>query len=464
MQSARSLSRIAAPLYALSSVAWLSGCVGFHAKPLAAAESVPDASHIYVDTAALPLPELRQHRFDPGDGLDATEVAMLAVANNPDLRLLRDDLGIQQAQAFAAGLLPDPQISFGQDFPIHPAPDLVNAVTVGLTQDISALLLRPSTAKASRLDTRQLELDELWAEWQTIAQSRVLFDQVRADEALLGELQSLLPDREALQRSVQSAVRSGNVSAEAAAGSLITVADLNRQIADTAQRLTQEQHSLRLLLGLSERASLPLVDDPSASGQGDTTVADIDERLATLPQRRPDLLALRAGYDAQEEKLRQAVLKQFPAISVGFNYAVDTSHIATRGYSVSLTLPLFDRGRGAIAVESATRQRLFDEYQSRLAATRSDIDQIRNDLPVIERQQQQAEQDARQLRQNQEAASRAFRAGMLDWNAYLTITTAALTRRIESVQLALTLNEQRSALQTLLGYELPGSSLEESSR
>lgn len=466
MHNARILSRIPALLCALSTLGWLSGCVGFHAKPLDAAESMPDAaSRIYVDATALPLPELRQHRFDPADGLDETEVAMLAVVNNPDLRLLRDDLGIQQAQAFAAGLLPDPQISFAQDFPIHPAPDLVNAVAAGLTYDISALLLRPSTAKASRLATRKLELDELWAEWQTIAQSRVLFHQVRADESLLSELKSLLPDREGLQRSVQAAVRSGNVSADAAAGALIAVADLNRQIGDAAQRLNQEQHSLRLLLGLSEHSALPLVDDASASDESDVTVADIDQRLATLPLRRPDLLALRAGYDAQEEKLRQAVLKQFPAISVGFNYAVDTSNIATRGYSVSLTLPLFDRGRGAIAVETATRQRLFDEYQSRLAATRSDIDRIRNDLPNIERQQQQAEQDARQLRQDQAAASRAFGAGLLDWNAYLTITTAALTRRIESVQLAVTLDEQRGALQTLLGHELPKSSFgKESSR
>ncbi len=88
--------------------------------------------------------------------------------------------------------------------------------------------------------------------------------------------------------------------------------------------------------------------------------------------------------------------------------------------------------------------------KSRLAATRSDIDRIRNDLPNVERQQHQAEQDARQLHQDQEAASHAFAAGMLDWNAYLTISSAALTRRIESVQLALTLNEQRGALQTLL--------------
>ncbi len=52
----------------------------------------------------MPLPELAAHRFDPSDGLDIDEVAMLAVANNPDLKLSRDDLGIARAQAYSAGL------------------------------------------------------------------------------------------------------------------------------------------------------------------------------------------------------------------------------------------------------------------------------------------------------------------------------------------------------------------------
>lgn len=404
----------------------------------------------------MPLPQLRQHRFDPADGLDATEVAMLAVANNADLKLLRDDLGIQRAQAFAAGLLPDPQLSFGQDFPIHPAPDLVTALTAGITQDLQALLLHSATKKTSRLETRKVELDELWAEWQMIAQSRVLFDQVRADTALLADLQSLLPDEESLQRSVQSALKAGNISTDTAAGSLVAVADLRRQVADTAQRLNQESHALRLLLGLNEHIALQLVDDPSGTGD-DSAVpadADIEQRLASLPQRRPDLLALRAGYDVQEQKLRVAVLKQFPAISVGFSYATDTSNITTRGYNIGISLPLFDRGRGAIAVETATRQRLFDEYQSRLAAARSDIDRIRIDLPNIARQLQDAERDAQTLREARQAAQRAFAAGMLDWNAYVTLSTSAVTRQVESVQLALALKEQKSALQTLLGSEL----------
>jgi outer membrane protein, heavy metal efflux system len=438
-------------------MAFLAGCVGYHAKPLDSAEPIPvDTSKLYVDAATLPVPQLREHRFDPSDGLDATEVAMLAVANNPDLKLLRDDRRIQRAQAFVAGLLPNPQLSFGQDFPIHPAPDLVNALTAGIAQDLQAMLLHSVVAKGSHLDLRKVELDELWAEWQMIAQSRLLFDRVRADEALLADLRSLTPDEENLQLSVRSALRAGNISTDSAAGSLIAVADLHRQIAETAQRLNQEEHDLRLLLGLSENVELRLIDNPSASAgeNGLPTDADIDRGLAALAQRRPDLLALRAGYGAQEQKLREAVLKQFPAISIGFNYATDTSNITTRGYNIGLSLPLFDRGRAAIGLETATRQRLFDEYQSRLAATRSDIDRIRIDLPEIARQQQEAERDASTLREARQDAQRAFAAGLLDWNAYLALSTSAVARQVESVQLALTLQEQKSALRTLLGSEL----------
>lgn len=441
-------------LLAASLAAALAGCATYREKPLEADASTA-TTPLYVDATAMPLPELRQHRFDPGDGLDQTEVAMLAVANNPDLRLLRDDLGIQHAQAFAASLLPDPQISFGQDLPVSSGPGLVNAFTAGITQDISALLMRSSTTNASRLDTRKVELDELWAEWQTVAQARALFNQVRADEKLLQELRTLLPEREQLRAAIQGELQSSNLTSDVASGPLLAIADLQKQIDDTAQKLNLEQHTLKLLLGLDERVALRLVDDPEPTAAEQRVPADIDQRLAALPERRPDLLALRIGYQAQEVKLRQAVLKQFPTISFGLSYARDTSNITTRGYSIGVSLPLFDRGRGAIAVETATRQRLFDEYQSRLAAARSEVDRIRLDLPDLIRRTQQAESDAERLRLEQRAATQSFAEGMLDWNAYVTLSTASIARRMEGVQLALTLQEQQEMLRTLLGSELP---------
>jgi outer membrane protein TolC len=437
-----------------SILAVLTGCASYREKPLEAGAAT-GATALYVDAAAMPLPELRQHRFDPDDGLDQTEVAMLAVANNPDLRLLRDDLGIQHAQAFAASLLPDPQLSFGQDFPTGSGPDLVTAFTAGITQDITALLMRSSTMKAARLDTHKLELDELWAEWQMVAQARALFNQVRADEKLLQELRTLLPEREQLRESVQDQLQAGNLTSDVASGPLLAIADLQRQIDDTAQKLNLERHTLNLLLGLDEHMQLRLVDDPAPTVAEQQVPADIDQRLAALPERRPDLLALRIGYQAQEAKLRQAVLKQFPALSLGLGYARDTSNITTRGYTIGLTLPLFDRGRGAMAIETATRQRLFDEYQSRLAAARSEADRIRIDLPDLIRRTQQAQGDAQRLRSEQLAATQSFAEGMLDWTAYVTLSTASIARRMEAVQLALTLQEQQDMLRTLLGSELP---------
>ena len=89
-----------------------------------------------------------------------------------------DELGIAHAQAFAAGLLPDPQLSFGKDYLTHPGPGLSSAYNLGLSEDVTALLTRSSRRAAARSQAEQVNLDLLWAEWQSVAQARLLFDQV----------------------------------------------------------------------------------------------------------------------------------------------------------------------------------------------------------------------------------------------------------------------------------------------
>ena len=53
--------------------------------------------------------------------------------------------------------------------------------------------------------------------------------------------------------------------------------------------------------------------------------------------------------------------------------ASDNSNIRSVGLGVSIDLPIFDRNQGAIATETATRQKLFDEYTARVFEARSDI-------------------------------------------------------------------------------------------
>ena len=138
----------------------------------------------------MPLPELAAHPFNPDDGLDMTEVAILAVLNNPDLKVARDEQGIARAQLMAAGILPNPQLTGGLDFPLNGDPALVNAFNMGLNYDLNALITRNAAIDAARADRLKVDLTVLWQEWQVVQQARLLFVKSRAEEKMRPILES----------------------------------------------------------------------------------------------------------------------------------------------------------------------------------------------------------------------------------------------------------------------------------
>lgn len=427
----------------------LCGCATYHPLPLGKGEGAASATQLSVPTNAMPVPELAAHRFDPADGLDATETAMLAVANNPDLKVQRDGLGIARAQAFAAGLLPDPQLGFGEDLPHGGGEDgVTRAYNLGIAADVSSLLLRSSRKHAANAQAEQVNLDLLWAEWQTIAQARLLFGQVqglRAQQAELdAEQQALAP----VDQAVQAALRAGNLDYDSASAGLDAMADARKQASDNAVALHQAESDLRQLLGLAPTAPLDLVGAPY---RADPDAAQLQAALADLPQHRPDLLALQAGYRAQEATLRGAILAQFPAISVGLDHARDNTGIKSNGFTVNLSLPLFDRNRGNIAIETATRQQLKDDYETRLLSTRTDMQRLDADLRTLDAQQQSQAKHARQLDAARVAAQQAWQKGLMDWPAYLSIRANALAADTGLIALRQSRSATAIALEALLG-------------
>ena len=411
----------------------------------------------------MPLPELRTHRFDPSDGLDITEVAMLAVANNPDLRLARDDAHIARAQAFAAGLLPDPQIALSQNDPTQNIPGSnIGAFAFGVTYDVNTLLRHSADTASAHAAQTKAELDLLWKEWQTIAQARLLFVRNVFGErnlAILEEEHALFVDRQA---RLQRAFDAGNVTTDAIATNYTDVTSSEQKIDDAQRKLAQNRHDLNTLLGLAPSVRLKLV--------GDADMPEIDEArvralMADLPRRRPDLVELEAGYRSEEEKYRSAVLQQFPVLNVGFNRARDTSGIYSQGFALALSLPFFNGNRGNIAIEKATRKRLYDEYQGRVAATQSEVDAILDDRALAEHQLKAVRASAAELTRLSEHSQAAYSAGNIDMLTYATQRDALINKRIEELGLEQALVEQQVSLQTLLGGELPTRDiLEESSK
>ncbi len=427
-------------------LALLAGCATYRPLPLPSGDGARSVGQLGAPLSARAW--LPAHRFDPADGLDVTELATLAVANNPDLRRRRDALGVARAQAFAAGLLPDPQLGLAADVPRSNAADLTTAYSAGISADLGALLTRSTRVAAARSQAQQVNLELLWAEWQTVAQARLLFDQVTTLQARQLRLQHERDALAPLAAQVQTALRAGNLTHDAASAGLNALADVRHRLDDTTVALHQAVADLHGLLGLAPAAPIDLVGPP---WQADPSPASVQRALDALPQRRPDLLALQAGYASQEASLRGAIRAQFPAISLGFNTARDTSAVYTHGVTLGITLPLFDRNRGNIAIATATRQQLRDDYAARVLATRTDIRRLTDDFATLTRAAAAQDRHARALAQARRAAEAGWRLGELDWPTYLTIRANALGADLDRLDLRQRRATASIALGALLG-------------
>ena len=428
--------------------ALLAGCATYRPLPLDNTPRQQQLADITVPAASMPVPELRAHRFDPSDGLDVTEVAMLAVANSPDLRSQRDDENIARAQAFAAGLLPDPQLSYEHDRPDPGQSETTPAFNLGLTWNLGDLLTRSARVASAKAGTRQLHLNLLWNEWQAIAKARTLFDRVDTTRALVARLQAEHVALAPIQKYVERALQAGDLAYDSASAGLNAASDVDNKLVDAQRQLDQARHDLHALLGLDDSVSLHLVGAPYTI---EPDAAEAKQALAQMARRRPDLLALQAGYASQQQKLREAILAQFPAITVGFTRARDTSNIHTSGFSVGLSLPLFDGNRGQIAVERATRQKLRDEYAARLQADRNDVALLLKQVQGLQAQIPAMRAHAVQLAKARDAAQRAFANGLLDWPTYLAMRASSLAADSDLLAAQQNADEQAIALDALVG-------------
>lgn len=431
----------------------LSGCATYRPSPLATGPQLPHRiPPLALDAAQLPFPEPVSHRFDASDGLDMVEAAMLAVVNNPDLVLARDDAHIVRAQAFAAGLLPDPQVTLGGDLSNTAGAGAAKAFSLGLSYDITALITRSASRAAARSETRRSDLALLWQEWQVIAQARLLFIKLYGAQVQmhwLSQNRDVFADR---YRRTAKALDLGLITADTVIPDLTALQGVEKQLHDLERQRNQDRHAFNALLGLSPELEVPLQGEPALDALDENAVT---AAAAALPARRPDLLALQAGYQAQDRRYRAAILAQFPALNVGMTRARDNGNVYSNAVGITVSLPIFNRNRGNIAIEQATRQKLRDEYQVRLDTAAGDVDRLLAEQRINQRQRSEVVRGIAALASAQERAANAFRANNLDALTFANLQTGLLVKRLELAALDQSILEQRVALQTLLGGDVP---------
>ena len=439
----RSLSGYAAFLALL-----LGACAHYAPKPLpSAAEALagPSPAILSIDAQHIERPYLTPQPVDLNQPLTANALGVIAVLENPDLKAQRAKVGVTDAQAFAARLLPDPTFQANFDKRLS-GPDKFNGYGAQIGFDLNSLRTAKITRQSGEAQKRQVRLDLAWAEWNTAGQARLqgvrvfeLERQVRLAEASVASASKMFA-------AVSRAAGRGDVSA--------TDLDTRRQaLVDAEARLRQAQASLVAArsdlnkeLGLPPEVRLSLAPPDATPAP---PPAEVLVRQAI--ERRLDLQALRAGYESQEAELHKAVLEQFPNLSLALAGASDTANNKTIGPIIGFTLPLWNRNRGNIAIANATREQLRAEYEARLFQTRAEIVAAVEGVNALRKQRDDLAAQIPALQHYAQATRRAAARGDISQATAETAEQAVRDREMAFLQLDQQIEEQTIALELLSG-------------
>ena len=282
----------------------LTGCARYTPRPLSATPNLSPPFRLSVGPDRFACPPLKAHPFNAENPLDMVGIAGFAVVNNPDLRATRQKAGVARAQLFDARLLPDPEISVRVDYPTVDRPDVFTAYEYGINYDLGFFVTRRAAIAEVAATVRKVDLDILWQEWQVAQQARILFIRsiyLERKLALLKRIRRLYARRYA---DSSAALRKGNLTLDVTGTDLTAKIDSATLVNDMEQQLSQTQHELNAILGVWPDAKLRLL--PPGPPQV-LEEQDMNRSLIGMRQRRPDLMALKAGYESQEAKVHKAV-------------------------------------------------------------------------------------------------------------------------------------------------------------
>ncbi|SPD73940.1 conserved hypothetical protein [uncultured Desulfobacterium sp.] len=418
-------------------VSLICGCATYHPLPLIqdsvrAKLQPPDMAQVCILASEIKHPILHPVELKADEGLSPDGAAVLAVLLNPSLRAIRDQRAVTSAQLLDADLLPNPELSFSLDAPTGgDTAGRVTAYGLGFDWNVSSLISRTARVSEAKVHREAVDLNIAWQEWQVAQGAKAAVYQLLSLQNQIALLEQVRQRMAEHLVHIQKAVAEGSMTAAALNAAQTANSRANESLLELEKQADQQRLQLRRLLGLPTDTQIRLSKDINLPSQVELpTVATL---LEGLEQRRLDLLALRHGYDSQEAALRVAILEQFPRIRIGPTISRDTDNIRTTGFGLNIELPIFNRRQGKIAVERATRQKLFDEYVNRVFEARSDIEQVKSGIHFLNEQiaaAQAAETDLERLEENYRAALADGRTDALlyyvTWNDFISAQTKVL--------------------------------------
>jgi outer membrane protein, heavy metal efflux system len=415
----------------------------------------PDAKALQIAAAQLHHPLLAPVPLNFRSGLGPDQAAILAVILSPKLRADRDRRGVAVAQLIQAGILPNPQIGYTRDFVTGGnTAGTVSAYGFSGSWDISALISHSAKVEAAGANEKAINLDIAWTEWQTAMAAKMALYRVVALEEELSRAKQISSDQQKTVDTLQAAVDRHERSVLDLAAAQASREDARATELTLEQELDRQRLEFKKAVGVLPETNLWI--ETGIALPSHVSLPSMGELIADLENRRLDLVGLRQGYQSQEQTVRAAVLAQFPKVVFGFNpHSSDTTNVHTVGFGVTIDLPIFDRNQGNIAIETATRQKLFDEYAARVFEAHSDVATAVVDVRSLNRQIAAAEAALPVLQHLVDIAKEASDQGTGDILGYFQAKTNLSQKSLQIIKLKQQLVDSRIALELASGRYLP---------
>lgn len=405
-------------------LALLGGCATYHSLPLPQHADLAQPVGTTAAPAAASLPRV----------IDLGNVGRLARTRDPNLAASRDRVRVARAQAYEAGLLPDPTLglSLGHPFNGGTPSDHHNPWSANLAESLVALITHGDRHSAASAHYAEALLSWRWQAAQVALKARSTYVEAWATGREVQALRIEAATAKQTLSAARNAHAAGALSSALYQQALQQYSSIRSRLQGAADKRIQLQSTLANLLRLRTDHHWHFLAPVPTSAPAP---ARVKGALEKLPKTRLDLLALQAGYRSADAHLRADILAQFPILNVGFTRSRDNTGVNSVGFGVTLRLPIFNGNRGAIAVARATRKALNSTYQARLDSAANTAWATYERLRVVDGELHRVAAQLPALAQAAHSAQRALAQGNMTRFQTLGAQTAWLDTRIDTDRL-----------------------------
>jgi cobalt-zinc-cadmium efflux system outer membrane protein len=428
----------------------LAGCASYHPYPLATKANLAPSLAALDRAVPSGKPNVPPMVIDPYQPLTIDQIGLLTILNDPDLAAEAGQLGVSRSALLAETLLPNPQLGIGFAALLGGPGASSPSYAASLSQDILALVTYRPRVAAARAAFHSLNASLLWQEWQAAQKARLLVLNIYGYDQQIYYRQRELTLLSNELAQVSRATQAGNLDLTAESPLIAANAIAEGALATVRLLQLRAWQDLDALLGLE-----PSVRFAISRPELPPPPADIAPLVASLPSRRPDLIALQLGYRASNEQLRVALIEQFPALSIGPSFAMDTSKVRSLGPAMTIGVPIFNRNQNGIMAANATREVLHAQYFSELDRSAGTVQSLIAQIQLLDADLAASRRATATATKLSRIAEQAYRSSSIDQRSLTDYETTVLERQLEVVDFQNQIDTDELTLSVELGLGLP---------